>query len=157
MQTMLTHLPEQSCGVNCDWKRGCGIGQVRIPCPPLVLALIFAAGCGGGERVYDLSGAVTYQGKPVPAGTIVLEPDVSQGNKGSPGFAKIKNGQYDTRQGEGKGTVGGPHLVRIIGLDGVARGELINGSPLFPEFNTTAELPKQNGTQDFEVTSKASR
>ena len=123
----------------------------------LLMIAATAVGCGGGPRVYELSGTVTYQGKPVPAGNIVFEPDTSQGNQGAPGYAKIKNGQYDTRQNGGEGTVGGPHLVRIIGLDGVARGELVNGSPLFPEFNTTADLPKANATKDFDVAIQRSR
>jgi hypothetical protein len=116
-----------------------------------LVAVMAVVGCGSGERTYDLSGAVVYQGRPVPAGSIVFEPDTSKGNKGAAGFAKIKDGRFDTRQAGGKGTVGGPHLVRILGLDGVARGELINGSPLFPEYNTAADLPQENGTKDFDV------
>jgi hypothetical protein len=58
--------------------------------------------------------------------------------------AKLLTALYD-------GTVGGPHLVRILGLDGIPRGELVNGSPLFPEYNTTADLPKEDTTLDFEV------
>src|SRR5215204_5622413 len=84
-------------------------------------------GCGSGERQYHLSGAITYQGKPVPAGTIVFEPDATKNNEGAASYAKIKAGRFDTRAEGGKGTVGGPHLVRIMGLDGVPRGELLNG------------------------------
>jgi hypothetical protein len=110
-----------------------------------------AAGCGRGERLYHLSGKVTFAGKPVPKGTIVFEPDTSRGNQGSAAFAQIIDGRYDTRSGEGKGTVGGPHLVRILGLDGIPRGELVNGSPLFPEYTTTADLPRADATLDFDV------
>jgi len=117
----------------------------------LIAGAIVAAGCTSGEPIYDLSGAVTYQGKPVPAGSIVFEPDGSKGNKGPAGYAKIKAGRYDTREEDGKGTVGGPHHVRILGLDGVPRGELLNGTPLFPEYTTSADLPKADGTQDFDV------
>jgi hypothetical protein len=110
-----------------------------------------ASGCGLGERQYHLSGAITYQGKPVPAGTIVFEPDATKGNQGAAGYARIKAGRYDTRAEDGKGTVGGPHLVRILGLDGIPRGELINGMPVFPEYSTTADLPKKFAKHDFEV------
>src|SRR5262245_9737346 len=117
----------------------------------LVSIATLVAGCSSGERTYNVSGAVTYKGKPVPAGDVVFEPDTTNGNSGGPGFAKIKDGRYDTRILEGRGTVGGPHLVRIQGLDGVVRGELLNGIPLFPEYVTKADLPKKDGEQDFEV------
>jgi hypothetical protein len=108
-------------------------------------------GCGTGQREYHLSGAISYQGKPVPTGNIVFEPDATKGNQGSPGYAKIKDGRYDTRAEEGKATVGGPHLVRIMGRDGIPRGELVNGMPVFPDYSTTADLPKEDSTKDFEV------
>src|SRR3954447_10861772 len=114
---------------------------------PLAAVLV---GCGG-ERVYHVSGTVTYQGKPVPVGNIVFEPDPSAGNKGPAAFAKIKDGHYDTSLGDARGTVGGPHLVRIQGRDGIARGELINGMLLFRDYNTKVDLPKKSGEQNFEV------
>lgn len=119
--------------------------------PVVMAAAALVSGCGRGERLYHVQGTVTFAGKPVPKGTIVFEPDPSRGNRGSAGFAQIVQGRYDTRVGDGKGTVGGPHLVRILGLDGIPRGELVNGSPLFPEYNTTADLPQQDTTLDFQV------
>jgi hypothetical protein len=119
----------------------------------LVFVLLLAAllaGCGG-ERIYNLSGTVTFQGKPVPAGQIVFEPDASAGNSGPAAFAKIKDGKYDTRILDGRGTVGGPHLVRIHGRDGIPRGELLNGLPLFRDYETKIDLPKADVKQDFEV------
>src|SRR5688500_11969800 len=101
--------------------------MIRLRSKTLVQAVLAAllAGCSSGERTYHLSGAVSYQGKPVPAGHIVFEPDTKSGNSGGPGFAKIKDGRYDTSILDGRGTVGGPHVVIIHGLDGVPRGELL--------------------------------
>jgi hypothetical protein len=115
----------------------------------LLLITTLLSGCSSGEKIYDLSGSVTYQEKPVPAGHIVFEP--AAGNTGPPGFAKIKDGRYDTRILEGRGIIGGPHLVTIMGQSGIPSGELLNGKPIFPEYTTTADLPKNNGTHDFEV------
>ena len=115
-----------------------------------ILPAIVFAGCGG-ERVYNLSGTVTFQGKPVPAGHIVFEPDASAGNKGPAAFAKIKDGHYDTRILDGHGAIGGPHLVLIHGRDGIPRGELLNGLPLFRDYNTKIDLPKASGEQNFDV------
>jgi hypothetical protein len=123
----------------------------------LAFLVLSQAGCQG-ERSYHLSGAVTYKGKPVPTGHIVFEPDASAGNSGPPAYAKIKDGHYDTRLEEGKGTIGGPHIVTIHGRDGIARGELLNGLPLFtPDYNTTLDLPKASGEQNFEVPATAAR
>lgn len=122
------------------------IATTTVLAVPIVALLV---GCGG-ERTYNISGMVTFQGKPVPAGQIVFEPDSSAGNKGAAAFAKIKDGHYDTSS-EGRGTVGGPHLVRIHGRDGIPRGELLNGLPLFRDYQTKVELPKKSGEQNFEV------
>lgn len=118
----------------------------------LAAAVWFAGGCGSkpgpGTARYHVSGTVTYQGKPVPAGSITFQPDGTRGNAGPAGGAAIQNGKYDTRTSR-KGTVGGPHIVQIEGLDGP------DGNELFPEFTTTVDLPKQNTTQDFDVPAAA--
>ena len=129
---------------SCLRRAGCGV----------FLAVVIAwltAGCGGsgGPARYDLSGKVSYGGKPVPAGRIALEPDGTKGNSGPPSYAEIKDGRYATPRD--KGTVGGPHRVRIAGFDGRGAGESPEGAPLFSEYRTTAELPKQDGTFDFDV------
>lgn len=119
----------------------------------VLVALSAVGGCDSGDRRYDLAGSVTFRGKPVATGTIFFEPAAEQGNNGPPGFAKIKDGTYDTRQPDGQGTIGGPHVVRIVGLDGVANGELLNGLPLFPEFVVATQIPRENAIKDFDVPS----
>jgi len=114
------------------------------------------SGCGG-EKIYNLSGTITFQGKPVPRGYIVFEPDTSAGNNGAAAFAKIMDGHYDTRNEDGRGTLGGSHLVRIRAFDGIPAGELRDGRLLFPDYSTTADLPKHDATQDFEVPASAKR
>lgn len=109
-------------------------------------ALVVLAGCNRGPKTYHLTGTITYQGKPVPVGNIMFEPETG----GQPGFAKIKDGKYDTSL-EGQGVLGGPHRVTITGLDGIQRGELLNGIQLFPDYRTTADLPASDAVQDFEV------
>jgi hypothetical protein len=119
--------------------------------------LVALAGCGSAEsgpQRYHVSGNVTYDGKPVPKGFITFSPDTSKGNEGPGSGAPIENGTYDTSGG--KGTVGGPHRVRIVGYDGVPTTEqgeeLPDGKPLFPPYETTVDLPKeQNHRHDFEI------
>ena len=139
----------------------------HIACGTLA-ALVATAGCGGGEGParYDVSGSVTYDGQPIPVGSITFLPDKAKGNNGAPGFAKIKEGKYDTRR-EGKGPIGGPHVIEISGSDGVKPTDVLQGKsadtprgksadvpqgrPLFPAYRTTLDLPKKAATQDFVV------
>jgi hypothetical protein len=93
---------------------------------------------------------VRFDGKPVPAGMIFFDPDVSRGNDGPQGFAPIKDGRYDTRH-NGKGAVGGPHMVRIQCFDGKPGAELPMGHLLRPEYTTAIDLPGKATTQDFDV------
>jgi hypothetical protein len=123
------------------------------------LAVFGLAGCGGddGPPRYDVSGEVTFQGKPVPVGRIAFEPDTSQGNTGPAGFAEIHDGHYDTAE-TGKGPVGGPHTVVIDGFDGKPAPENQNvetGSPLFFGYRVPMDLPKETTTKDFDVPATA--
>ena len=123
----------------------------------LSCGLAFAAGCGdGGPKVYHLSGNVTMGGKPVPAGVIFLGPDLKKGVDGPQGYATIKEGKYDTRDG-GRATIGGPLEVTIQPHDGVPGSELPMGKKLGPDFVTTFEAPKADATHDFEIPRAAGR
>lgn len=115
-------------------------------------------GCERGPAVYHLAGQVTYEGKPVPAGTIIFEPDAAQGNKGPAGMAKILAGAYDTRLPPGRGTISGPHVVRITGIERVEGGrdggEVAVGRPLFENWSAAEDLPAADGTRDFVIDEK---
>lgn len=117
----------------------------------LGLAVMLLVGCGGGESItrYHATGEVQYDGKPVPAGNVFFTP--SKGNDGPQGYAKIKDGKYDTRSG--KGTTGGPMQVRIEGYDGQATDQKPLGKPVFT-YDGKADLPKDEGKKDFNLTPK---
>jgi hypothetical protein len=127
-----------------------------IPCTVCTLfCLLLLGGCSGPKAPprYELSGAVTYDGKPVPAGYIIFAPDRSKGNDGPGASAEIKNGVYCTEAG--KGTVGGPHTATITGFDGKSyhAGPITNpmGKPLFSTVQIAVDLPKQTSTHDFAI------
>ena len=121
----------------------------------VIAILPSAAGCGrnAGPPRYDLSGSVTYDGKPVPCGSIVFAPDISHGNEGPGAIAPITNGVYSTRPGYG--TVGGPHVATLSGYETaeVQGGPLDNpiGKTLFTNVSITADLPRRPATHDFAV------
>ncbi len=122
----------------------------------LVLVALCISGCGGdGAGHVQVSGKVTFNGSPVPAGQIVFEPDPTAGNAGATGFAEIVNGHFDTSDEGGQGTVGGPHVVRITGLSGKAGTP--GAKPLFREYQTSADLGQESGSKDFEVPAEAAQ
>ena len=125
--------------------------------PMILLAVAFAwvTGCGGdgGPKRFHLSGTVTFNGKPIPAGSIVFQPDTAKGNSGPQGVAEIRDGKYDTS--DGKGMIGGPHIVRITGFDRAAASEDDVVNALFGEYTVEADLPKKSDTVDFEVPADA--
>ena len=136
-----------------------GIGNVLILSSVLVLSCLLS-GCqkDDGPQRFDVSGKATFGGMPVPVGRIRFEPDAYQGNHGPAGFATIKHGEHNTQQ-TGRGTVGGRQIVVIIGFDGKTdpTKEMAAGAPLFPEYRTTADLPQETTTVDFDVPNMKSK
>jgi hypothetical protein len=127
-----------------------------------VLLSCFALGCGG-DGTYRVSGQITFQGKPVPAGKIYFMPDGSKGNTGPTGYANIKDGYYDTSASGGKGAAPGPMVIAIEGIDPSGpppkadpSGE-VTAKVLFPRYETTAELPKSGSTKDIDVPADAAK
>lgn len=130
--------------------------MIRSFClPPLFVAgAVLIAGCGERERLYDVSGTITFEGKPIPKGLIFFDPDPSsKGTPGTQGFANIENGKYDTAiPGKGRGIGGGAYTIRIGGFDGKEGPEAPFGQFLFPEHQLSKELPPRNQTFDYDVT-----
>jgi hypothetical protein len=119
----------------------------------LVLCALFisASGCGpAGAKRYELSGKITWAGRPIPAGLIYFDPDIAGGVDGPQGYAIIEKGQYDTRKGGG-GHGGGKYLIRLVALDGVPGPEAALGRPLFPEYSWPEDLPEADGQKDFDI------
>ena len=126
-----------------------------------------AMGCG--RRAiprYDLSGSVTYEGKPVPRGYIVFRPDREAGNDGPGSQADIRDGRYATLPGQG--TIGGRHSIQVFGFDGkpyeIPAGipgsgpALVNqvGMPLFPAASLVEDLPRASAVRDLVVPQQVS-
>ena len=119
----------------------------------LALFLALAAGCGQGEKLYDVSGTATYDGKPIPAGIIYFDPDPMKGGTGTQGFASIIDGKYTTAV-NGRGIRGGPYAVRITGYDGKAANEAPLGRPLFDEYELKKDLPAADSELNLDIPKK---
>ena len=113
------------------------------------------ASCGPREQLYDVSGTITFEGKPIPKGLIFFDPSTAKGTPGTQGYANIENGKFDTAlPGKGKGIRGGTYQIRISGFDGKEAPEAPFGKFLFPEHQLTKELPAQKQTFDYDVKKK---
>lgn len=116
-----------------------------------VAGLLAASGCGKSDvDRHNLSGQVTFRGKPVPVGLIVFEPDVSKGNRGPQGYAEIFNGRYETDK-LGKGAVIGALSVEITGFPPGDGSEGSPSAPLFAPYKTQVEITSETTTLDFTV------
>jgi hypothetical protein len=127
----------------------------------LVLALacvLLAGGCGKKrEPTFDVSGKVTFNGKPVPRGQIVFNPDPENGNRSrQSGYAEIQDGAFDTRK-SGIKSPAGPVIVRIEGFDGKPDGKTQFGNPLFVDYSEKIELPAEHCQRDFDVPGEAAK
>lgn len=119
------------------------------------VSVMSIAGCGKSriER-YDVSGTVTYAGKPIPAGQVLFQPDSKRGNRGPATIVQFKDGHYDTAQ-SGKGTIGGPHIAIITARFGPT--DLPPESPSsgqqdrIPDVRIPIDLPKETSVQNLEV------
>ncbi len=135
--------------------------KLSVAMRPMMSCFLMAGmmwGCGAGASGpvrYDLSGKATYDSKPIPYGTIQFVPDEKQGNPGPAAYAEIVNGEYSTKGG-GLGVIGGPHVIRITGKSGRPEERQDSDAKmpnqnLFPEYTTTFDLPKENGTLNLDV------
>lgn len=124
----------------------------------LLAALLVGSGCSGasdGPVRFPISGAVTFDGKPVLDGEIFLQPDEKAGNSGPATIAGIRDSKYSVPLEQG--IVGGPYLVKITAYEvpkGAAGPLAFRGGPLFPDYATKVDFPKKQTTHDFDVPAK---
>jgi hypothetical protein len=109
----------------------------------LVLGLVL--GCSDSDvKRYRVSGTVTFDGKPIPYGDVLITPDDAKKNAGAQGIAIIRDGKYDTSGSGGKGYGGGPAVIRVTGFGG-------EGGKLLCEYEFHVDLPQGDATKDLDV------
>jgi hypothetical protein len=117
--------------------------------PVLLLGLVALVGCGdSGPGSYQVSGSVTFDGKPIPYGEVIFTPDATQHNSGPQGIAEIHDGQYNTRLTQGKGMAGGPTVIRVNGMTGP-------GGKTLCEYELKVDLPREDTSHNIEVPKSA--
>ena len=126
----------------------------RLPGAVVCALLLSLAACSQKSSRFDLWGSVTFKGRPVPAGLIVINPDLSKGNDGPQGLAEIRDGRFDTRR-LAKGAPSGPVILLIDGFDGVPQPDSPSGKPLFLGYKVSLDLPTTATEKNIEVPDSA--
>lgn len=126
-----------------------------------LLACLALVGCGsGGPAMGRVSGTVTYQGKPIPKGTVTFIP--TDGTRPS-ATGTINDGAYTLQTTEpGDGAVVGGYKVAISDIDPAVLNTAVPGMPVqapkslipkkYGDANTsglTAEVQSGSQTRDF--------
>jgi hypothetical protein len=123
--------------------------RIRWVAGALVVLTLTLAGCNKDNR-RALAGAVTYDDKPLPYGTIQFDPDRSKGGSGPQGAGEIRDGRYRTNPNFGPQP--GPHVVRITGWSrGPEEGML--PYPVVSGYEIRVEVPASGGELNFAIPS----
>lgn len=118
-------------------------------------AALFHAGCSGEKPTTQLSGKVTFKGKPVPSGYINFMPDSTKKAYGEVRMVRIKDGAYATKEGNANGIFPGEAQIVISGFDGKPLDYYPDGKQIFNPWQTSGTVPTGKGTMDFSVPDSA--
>jgi len=119
-----------------------------------IVSLSFAlivTGCGGGTPpMSQLSGTVTFKGKPIPAGNVMFTPDVSVAG-GQIRMFMVKDGLYDSSKDPSPGLKAGQYEVTIMGYDGKQITNFFQGKQIFNSVKEEMTVQQGASKKDFNV------
>ena len=111
----------------------------------LFVASLVSAGCGDGKpQKYKLSGTVTYEGQPIPEGSIMF---MASDLRGQPETAQISNGKYsvDVTPGQKKVVV---EASKFVGPEDKTMGVRPRDQYLPNKYNVDSTLTREVKPQD---------
>lgn len=117
----------------------------------VVASAVLLAGCGYGDArpdMFPVTGTISYGGKPVPAGYVMLKPDGSVGNDGLQAYAEISDGRFDTSD-RGKGVTGGAYEITVHGFH-KPEGKT-PPAPLFNPYTRKLDISPETDVIELEV------
>lgn len=123
--------------------------ESKLPILAVMLAVlgVTCSGCGNDSGRADVSGRVTFQGEPVPVGTIEYRPNSEKGTGGPQTLLVIRDGYYESK---GKGPVFGHHIVKVSGYTGVEIPFVPEGERLFPVHKEEVEITEDSYKIDYD-------
>jgi hypothetical protein len=110
------------------------------------VGLVFLIGCSNKPRMYKVAGDVTFDGQPLPEGTILLLP---QEKTIAPEEGKITNGHFEFKAREGKMRVA-ISAARIIPGSKIrgAGGEPVPEEYIPDRYNSKSKLEAEVAARD---------
>ena len=127
----------------------------RMLTPGLFAFFWALVGCSGEKPTTQLTGTVTFKGKPVPAGYINFMPDSSKKVYGEIRMVRIKDGNFATQEGNANGVFPGESIISISGFDGKPLDYYPDGKQIFNPWQTTGTVPTGKGKMEFTVPDSA--
>jgi len=129
-----------------------GLARRALGGAALVAAIALAAGCSSKPQMAQISGTVTFKGKPVPAGYISFTPEPG---KGPVRVCQIRDGVFDSAQEPEPGVFPGRNEIRIAGFDGVKVRLWGQGKQIFNPVDDAIDVPSGTSKRDFEIPASA--
>src|SRR5262245_58907691 len=107
----------------------------------LCLLAIACVSCSKQPEPIHVSGTITFGGKPVPKGIILIHPNRQKGNSGPFGIAVISGGKFDTKELKGRGAMPGAVKFAVTGYGEGGTAEDFSDAPrLFPSFQLDKDI-----------------
>jgi hypothetical protein len=121
-----------------------------------VFALVaLVAGCSSRPEMAQVSGTVTFNGHPVPAGWISFTPEPG---RGSVRVCQIRDGVYDSsKEGDPAGIHTGKNLVKIAGFNGKKEPLWGQGKQIFNPVDDVVEVTPGTMKKDFVIPESAGK
>jgi len=116
--------------------------------------LMLVLGCDSTPRPAQISGSVTFKGKPIPAGNLTFTPDVETSG-GKLKMLTVKDGRFDSSKEQDPGLPPGKYKVTIAGYDGVQIRMFYQGKQIFNAVSEDFVVPDGTTTKDFSVPDSA--
>jgi hypothetical protein len=129
-----------------------------------VAALMVVVGCGGSGE-FPVEGTATYNGQPIPIGSITLEPVAGSPQELPTGFAVIRDGHF--RSDAEHGCSAGKHVAVVTGYDGKPTAEqqaladevihtddmpiVATGTPLFRPYKVEVDISGPGDELEIDV------
>jgi hypothetical protein len=119
----------------------------------VAIVLFISGGCGGESlNRLRIQGTVTFEGKPVERGAVLLEPTQSVGTIAPTSYLRVENGKFDTGD---EGPIAGKYKVIVGGYDlaqkQVDSDGVTHTAQLFNDYTFEVEMPPPGNTLHIEV------
>jgi hypothetical protein len=115
---------------------------------------VILSGCGGVEPMAQVSGTVTFKGKPIPAGNVMFTPDVSLSG-GQVRMFMVKDGAYDSSKDPSPGLKPRKYEVTVMGYDGNRIPNYFQGKQIFNAVTEPMTVAPGESKKDFVVPDSA--